>query len=421
MNCLKHLARAAWALAAVSSLTACGGGSDDDTASFNQPVGRSSLEWTDASRDELCGGQAPGTKRRLQAYVWYPADPAAGASKAPLLSAAQVAFLAAAQDTPSEVLSRLPSNSYLEAPVARRQASYPVLLMSHGGGGGSPQQYASTAEALAARGYIVVGLSHPYQSIATFYADGDVVTLDPACDPLGAQPEITETSTYADITANWEYTVQLDAYLSADLASALSHLTTLNAGTGVFAQRMRLDRIGAFGHSFGGSHAFRAAREIPAVVAAANLDGTVFSNELAGGAGTGKALLTMTSGDASAATTDEALAAQIAQLQRMGLTLAEATEVSHRGRPQGAHAASSPAYLLSIPTAKHMNFSDAGLWNEFGIPVDAETLDLPSAKAILQLQNEVLADFFDKHLQLRALTLRVPATPLEGVRLESRD
>lgn len=421
MRFTKQLAQASFALAATSILTACGGGSDDVATPVTYSVGRTSIEWTDTSRDEMCGAQPAGTKRRLQAYVWYPADPAAGAKKAPLLSTDQVAYLAAAQETLADLLSKLPSNSYLEAPVARRNASYPVLLMSHGGGGGSPQQYASTAEALAAKGYIVLGLSHPYQSIATFYANGDVVTLDPACDPLGAQPEITETSTYADFTANWQYTVQLDACLTADFASAITQLKTLNAGSGVFGRRMELDRIGALGHSFGGSHAFRAARELSAVVAAANMDGTVFSEEFAQGAGAGKALLTMVGGEATGAAADAALAAQIAQLQGLGMSLPQATEVANRGRPQNAYAASRPAYLLSIPTAKHMNFSDAGLWNEYGIPADTETVNVPAAKAILDLQNRVLADFFDKHLQRRNLTLSVPATSLTGVRLETRD
>lgn len=421
MNCMKRLAQAILALAAVSTMTACGGGNDNDATPVTYSVGRTSIEWSDTSRDEICGTQPAGTKRRLQAYVWYPADPAAGAAKAPLLSAAQVAFLAAVQETPAEVLSKLPSNSFQEAPVARRNASYPVLLMSHGGGGGSPQQYASTAEALAAKGYVVLGLSHPYQSIATFYANGDVVTLDPACDPLGAQPEITETSTYADFTENWQYTVQLDAYISADFASAISQLKTLNTGTGPFSRRLELDRVGALGHSFGGSHAFRAAREMPAIVAAANMDGTVFSEEFAQGVGTGKALLTVIAGESTGAAAEAALAAQVAQLQSMGMSLSQATEVANRGVPQSAYSASRPAYLLSIPTAKHMNFSDVGLWNDYGIPADPDSVNMTAAKAILDLQNQVLADFFDKHLRQRSLKLTLPATPLPGAHLDSRE
>lgn len=428
MNFSRLLTKGALAMVSASILSACGGGGTSRTAPIGAneslvtySVGRASIEWTDNTRDEMCGSQPTGTKRRLQAYVWYPADPTSGATKAPLLTDAQVTYLAQLQDAPSEVLSSLPSNSFSDAPVAKRNATYPVLLMSHGGGGASPLQYASTAEALASKGYIVLGLSHPYQSVATFYANGDVTPMDPACDPGGAPTEITETSTYEDFTANWQYTVQLDAYISGDFSSALAHLLSLNNGTGMFAKRMELARVGALGHSFGGSHAYRAARNIPEIVAAANIDGTVFSAEYGQGAGAGKALLTMIAGEGSGTSVEADLAAQIAQLQDMGLSPEQATEVANRGRAQSAFAASTPAYLVSIPTAKHLNFTDAGLWNDHGIPSDPVGLNLQSAKAILDLQNKILIDFFDKHVRQRQLDLGIPATSLPGVRIESRN
>lgn len=195
----------------------------------------------------------------------------------------------------------------------------------------------------------------------------------------------------------------------------------MNQGPGPFAQRLQLERIGAFGHSFGGSHAFRALRTLSAIVAAANLDGTVFSAEFAQGAGPGKALLTVLSADGSAAITDPGLAGQIiAQLQATGLTLEQATEVAARGRPEAAHEASSPAYLLTIPAARHMNFTDLGLWAEQGVPAGDEEINLPAARDILQLQNQVLASFFDRHLQLRPAVVGVPSTPLAGVTLTVR-
>ena len=269
MSFTRGLAATLVALSA-TLLTACGGGGSTSILS-SQPyaVGRTSIEWTDSTRGEQCGQVPAETRRRLQAYVWYPADVAAGATPSPLLSAQQVAFLAEAQQLPAATLAKLSGKSYNDAPVAKRMPTYPVLLMSHGAGGGSPQQYASTAEALAARGYVVVGLSHPYHSVATFYANGDVVAIDTACDPLGAQPELTPTSTYADFTANWRYSVKLDGYLTADFGSALAQLDVLNAGQGLFGGRLSLARVGALGHSYGGSHAVRAARELPRVVAAA--------------------------------------------------------------------------------------------------------------------------------------------------------
>ncbi|NRT58224.1 alpha/beta hydrolase family protein [Sphaerotilus uruguayifluvii] len=398
-------------------LTACGGSGDDKDATA-YGVGRTSIEWLDSSRTERCGKQAGSATRRLKAYLWYPSDPQANARKSPLLTPEMASFLADTQGVSAAVLKSLPGESYADAPLSRRSTSYPVLLMSHGGGGGFPEQYASTAEALAAKGYVVVGLFHPYQSIATFFANGDIVTMDFACDPIGALPEIGATSSYQDFTANWQYTVRLDEYVSADFASALNQLDLLNSGSAKFGHRLELGRVGAFGHSFGGAHAFRAARHIPRVVAAANIDGTLFSEDYAQGAGAGKALLTVLSGDGMAGGN---IAARVSQLQAMGMTQPQASAVANRGVPQTAYAASRPAHLLTVPGARHANFTDAGLWAAAGVPVDATAVNLADAREILNVQHQVLSDFFDRYLRGQAVRLGVPATSLKGIRLESRE
>lgn len=418
---LYKLLRIASASFFITMLAACSEVDSDSDTQANFSVGRSNLEWFDDTREELCGNPTPGSKRRLQAYLWYPAEPRPGSEKSSLLDQAQVAFLAALLETPSEILRKIPSNSYIDAPVANRNSTYPVLIMSHGGGGGSPQQYASTAEALASKGYIVLGLSHTHHSVATFFSNGDVITLDSSCDPLGASPELNETSSYADYTLNWNYIIKLDAFLTADIASAIKELAKLNKGQGTFSGRIDLDRIGAFGHSFGGSHVFRASRDLSSIVAAANLDGTLFSDNLETGLGPGKALMTMLSGEASGPSSQASLEAQVNLLQNSGFTTREATEVASRGRPQIAFAASRPSYLLSIPSAKHGNFSDAGLWHELGIPADQDQVNVLASRSILDLQHQMLTKFFDKFVKQKSLTLSLPATTLTGVTLESRE
>lgn len=410
---------ACWAAtAACLLLAACGGGGDstksDGPTSFQ--VGRTSIEWTDATRNEQCGGVPAGTRRRLQAYVWYPAQPAAGASRQRLLSDAQVELLASALSATPDALRRLPSASYADAPVDSRQASYPVLVMSHAAGGASPLFYASTAEALAAGGYVVVGLSHTYQALATFFADGSVAPLDPACDPLGGTVPIGPGSSFADFDGNWRFSVELDKYLTADVASLQRHLAQLQASDRLFARRLQLDRIGIFGHSYGGSHAFRAARELPGIAAAANLDGTVHHEDSAFGAG--KPYLMISSLDTNVPA--PAMAEAAAQLQALGLTAEEAGVVLARGNPGAAYLASRPAYRVTVPSALHQNFSDVGLWPAYGTPADAYPVNLGEARAIVDLQNAALARFFDLHLRGQGGDFALPATTLSGVTLERR-
>jgi predicted dienelactone hydrolase len=410
---------AGWAAtAACLLLAACSGGGDttksDEPTTFQ--VGRTSIEWTDPTRDEQCGGMPAGTRRRLQAYVWYPAQPAAGASRQPLLSEAQVALLASGLGATADSLRRLPSTSYADAPVDARRAVYPVLVMSHAAGGSSPLFYASTAESLAAKGYVVVGLSHSYNALATFFADGTVLPADPACDVDGAPVAIGPGATAADFEANWQFELKLDAYLTQDIASLVRQLGQLNETHPRFAGRLQLRNIGAFGHSFGGSHAFRAARELPEIAAAANLDGTVF-NENAG-QGVRKPYLMVGGMDTSPSASDIQLA--IAQYQALGLTAEEAALQVARGLPSTAFLASRPAYRVTIPSAQHLNFSDVGLWAAYGIPVDTDPVNLSEAQAIVDLQNSMLNRFFDLHLRGLGGDLALPASSLAGVTLEAR-
>lgn len=404
---------------AVASLTACGGSDDstaDDSAPLTFQVGRSSIEWTDNSRSELCGDVAPGTPRRLQAYVWYPASPAAGAKPSALIPGALAALLSQAQGLDPAILARLPSRSHDEAPVDARRSSYPVLLMSQGNAAPSPLVYSSTAESLAAQGYVVVGLSHTFHTQATFFADGAIALGDPNCDLNGIDPP-DQTGNFAEREANFGKGQTLDAYLAADAGSAIDKLRQMNAVAGVFRGRLKMDRVGMFGHSFGGSHAFRALRDNPSVAAAANIDGSLWVADPK--AGVAKPFMTVTSGDVNLSPEQRAL--EVSRLVGTGLTAAQANTVLDWGlslRP--AFEASRPAYWVTIPSAKHNNFSDEAIWAAYGLPAAAAELNLPEAQAILDLQNAMLAAFFNRHLLGRSGTVALPQTPLSGVKLETR-
>lgn len=411
------LARTAAAVVVSACLiTACGGGGrgENEAETVSYPVGRTSLEWTDSALAEQCGGATPGNSRRLQAYVWYPARPATGALPASLFTSEQAAALATINGAPADTLRKLPSQSYAEAPLHEGQRQYPVLVMSHGAGGGFPLQYSSTAESLAAAGYVVIGLSHPYHSLATFFDDGTTALFDPACDPDGVQPEITSTSTFADFNENWRATLLLDEYLTRDIASAVRQLGTLNRASGRFTDRLQLDRIGVFGHSFGGSHAFRAAASLSTVAAAANIDGTVFSESYA--SGLDKPYLTIASadGDPSPAVRQAA----IEQLISMGLSRGEAATVADHGQPRAAFAASRTAYLVRVPVARHQNFSDIPSWAKAGVPVDTSEVNMEQAHAINTLQHSLLIRFFDRHLRSLPNSVSLPENALPGTTLE---
>jgi hypothetical protein len=117
----------------------------------------------------------------------------------------------------------------------------------------------------------------------------------------------------------------------------------------------------------------------------------------------------------------EQRALAVSQLVGAGLTAAQANTVFDWGlslRP--AFEASRPAYWVTIPSAKHNNFTDEAIWAAYGLPADPAELNLPEAQAILDLQNAMLAAFFNRHLLGRSGTVALPQTPLLGVKLETR-
>ena len=162
--------------------------------------------------------------------------------------------------------------SYVDAPVARSQAPFPVVVMSHGDAG-SRYNMQTVCEYLAAHGYLVIAPEHTGNS--PFSMTGEDPGLaehngDPAFkarmqDVLKA---FNEYGTYGPLdnygqsyTPLAEDRSSADALLAldnallqriADLRATLGELGRMNR-QGTFAGTMDLDRIGLMGRSFGAS------------------------------------------------------------------------------------------------------------------------------------------------------------------------
>jgi dienelactone hydrolase len=157
------------------------------------------------------------------------------------------------------------TNSILNAPIATEGAPYPVLLFGHRWGG-SRTQNTFLAEELASHGYVVVATDHPLNAVRVQLSDGSVVRSDRA-DALSNLEHTTPDA----IKAVWGK--ELDLWL-ADDTFVLGKLEQNNNGW--FANRLDLTRIGAFGHSFGGSASLNLLGRDPRVKSAVNLDGWTF-------------------------------------------------------------------------------------------------------------------------------------------------
>jgi dienelactone hydrolase len=163
--------------------------------------------------------------------------------------------------------------SYVDAPLAMSENSWPVIVMTHGDAG-SRYNMESACEYLAAHGYVVIAPEHTGNSPFSLTgrdpalgADGDpafqekMAAVMPLLSELGTYgPEDNYGQSYTPLASgrgSIEFLQTLDrAYLQRlnDLRAALGELDRMNAEGFAGAQpgAMNLERIGLMGRSFGG-------------------------------------------------------------------------------------------------------------------------------------------------------------------------
>lgn len=137
---------------------------------------------------------APTDYRRLYVRAWYPAtlpetlgEPATQAdghpAPRPYFTPTEMATLAAGLMTalgqPEDALrncASLATNSYPDATPAA--GSFPIVGYNHGYTS-YPSQQTALFEHMAANGYVVVSVGHPYESGGLAYPDGEVLEMSP--------------------------------------------------------------------------------------------------------------------------------------------------------------------------------------------------------------------------------------------------
>ncbi len=328
------------------------------------------LSLTDPQRPETFT-ENPGDIRQVPLQIWYPAE--RQADQQPLnywLGSHNMGrILAEEMGLPFFLLDHLSlvkSNSYPSAPPAAAQASYPVLVFSHGYHLGYLQQNLAIMETLASHGYIVLSLAHPYEALAAPLGDGSLARYAGEYkDGFYDSKEMQEVSLLV-----W----------TADFALALDALDKINAGDipTLLTGRLDLQRLGLFGMSFGGSAASLVCLEDARC----------------------KALLTLDSPQYSAV--------EAGQIEQPLLLM-----VSQQGKyvERGVYdCAGGPAYLIGVKDTVHHNFSDLSLISPlssalgFMGPINGEQM--------LRIMNNYTLAFFDRHIK------GLPGTLLNGLSAE---
>ena len=264
-------------------------------------VGTVEFEVTDRIRSAQYA-PVPTDYRRLYVRAWYPAESVAGLDPRPYLTDAEVTVLPGAMfslfQQPTDALrdcATLATNGHPGAKPA--PGRFPVVGFNHGYTS-YPAQQTALFEYLAANGYVVLTVGHPYESGGLVYPNGDVLTISPRIlQDLGAL--ITNTSSMVVVfgarladrlaaTADYLRELrksslgQLAQVWQSDVYFVLDRLEEMAVPANVAGVANAIDhgRRAYMGMSYGGYIAAMLAQGDSRAKAAVNLDGGNWTYEL---------------------------------------------------------------------------------------------------------------------------------------------
>lgn len=230
-------------------------------------VGTKSYTLLDENRSEPYENN-PNTKRKLAIQVWYPASKVEKGELAPYISDIHplASGLKKALKMPPflfQQLSLVKTHSMYNLQISSDKPNYPVLIFSHGLTG-FRNQNTFEVEELASHGYIVVGIDHTYDAAATIFEDGS-----------SAEIRFKNLSGFKE----------LDSHISIwekDVSFVLNQLKMMNKNDekNLLTNRMNLDQIGMFGHSYGGATAVQMLMKDNRIKSAVNMDGTLYGEKV---------------------------------------------------------------------------------------------------------------------------------------------
>lgn len=242
-------------------------------------IGVVDLHLVDQSRRDP---YAPARARELMVSIWYPA---ADRESIPLRPWVSEQMTGAYTDSLAEIAPAItgswtlaPSHGRVDAAANNSGGRRPIVLFSPGMG--MPRE-SSTAQAedLASHGFIVVAMSHTYESLATEFPDG---RLEKSVLPRAADID--------QVMAQVSQAMQVRV---ADTRFVLDRLTDLSTGTNPdvdghplpanLAGILDLSKVAMFGHSLGGATAAQVMHDDPRVAAGVDLDGSLWGSVLTDG------------------------------------------------------------------------------------------------------------------------------------------
>jgi hypothetical protein len=313
-------------------------------------LGTTKLHLVDRTRPETLTA-TPDDHRELMVQVWYPARVEPGARPAPLME--HMPF-------PFSYLSLVRTHAYLDVPVSDAQASYPVLIFSHGHVG-FVEQNLTQMEDLASHGYVVCSIAHTYHTIATVFPDGRVVPADSALANSFLKGNSPAQDVYVEHLRVW----------TDDTLFLINELESIQAGEreSMLVGKLDMARLGIFGQSFGGVTAVQVCAMDDRCQAGINLDAGLPRDY------TGRA-------------TDSSLKQPFMFMLNEGMAHYMHTALG---------AVENTAYGVTVRGTTHFDFTDLFLYSP--VLKFTKAFGPISGYRMVKIVNDYVLAFFDKHLK----------------------
>jgi len=306
-------------------------------------VGRTLLYCVDSHRTDPVA-EDPNAKREFMVVVWYPAEPAASSSYAQWMPEPWVSSetdllyyhrrhsdAPFTRDEAEHAIHDPLSYSEANVGIAKGGRSWPVLLFAPGAGVNTAF-YSTFTEDLASHGYVVFGIE-PTGWVATTFPDGHKTPF---------------SKKRSDETA-WITGTAFPLW-AKDLRFTLDQIAGWNSDrNSLFFHRLDLTKVGAFGHSFGGTSSILAALDDSRIKAVLNLDGFPFN--VLTGRPFPKPLMVI----------KHDVSAQYVQLPPDEHGKAVQAQVEEE--LSSLYLKGSPGFRVDIADAQHMTFSDMAYLN----------------------------------------------------------
>jgi dienelactone hydrolase len=340
------------------------------TTTGSYQVGTQTMYFIDPNREES-HPHAPRGNREVVVQIWYPTTATAGPHAAYRLWKEC--------DLRSSYQVVLKTDSLQDAPVA--PGHFPVILFNHAWRGFRNRSTNITQE-LASHGFVVIGISHPYNAAIVQLHDGKVADGRSQIDLGDFYQEPVLTLEQRLDLAKSELAIQ-----TADDKLVLDRLSAANdSATSPFSGHLDITHVGAFGHSFGGSVSAELARDDSRVISAIILDDPLFGP--VGATGLDKPLfriaavpLEIPPGSENSPILSTRVYAQMTKLGEDNLI----NSFQHYG-----------GYQVVIRGIDHENFTDKGFFSPFHWLTGIGELPQPRAAAII---NSYILAFFEQTLR----------------------